>query len=533
MPPPPSTNRSSFSISGAISFLVSDRTATACSTLCRASVSVGFLEKTVTSAWRVARNSPRMPSRIASSPRFIPPYEPEIPICSRLVVVSTRTSDRLEQRPGQFDALLDEQRLEIVQQRSAVPHGSRCNMSVDAERREESRCLTHVPFDGMNAKCSVRDVRDAEILSSGQEVLDPHGNECPERNLERPAPEIEIAGAADTGMKVDPVAADPHRILERLGTVRSQGICDVLLEYGELGAQTPRFPDVGSGRETVRGTADDVATETQSRIADAPVRAWRFRLQPVQQARAELSGGFQIASLLGRVDSDDGAEPIIILRPVHDGDVAARESLLEIASIENATETPPRVVVFSLEQESRQRLAGLRSHRRPAQEWPWPSVRAELTPEVVLPGLVDGVVLSWKMVDCEAHRDCLLVPAICLTGRVRFSGFGLGLCSEYVLDTAQIQQVSIRRRVQEEGRFDENVSTGLEAPHDDAGDPVAMRPGGHGPIWACHEQPTADLVRQHHLVEHSDGNPGVMAKPAHPRVAWIEQRSRARVTRQR
>src|SRR4051812_33452429 len=189
MPPPPSTNRSSFSISGAISFLVSDRTGTACSTLCRASVSVGFLEKTVTSAETVARNSPRIPSRIASSPRFIPPYEPEIPTCSRFVVVSTGTSHWPEQRPGQFDALSHQQRLEFVQERRAISYGSRRNVPVDAERREESRSLAHVPFDRMNAERSVRNVRDAQTLSSRQQVLDPYRNEGSERNLERPAAE--------------------------------------------------------------------------------------------------------------------------------------------------------------------------------------------------------------------------------------------------------------------------------------------------------------------------------------------------------
>src|SRR5689334_10420737 len=245
MPPPPSTKRSSFPISGAISFLVSDRTGTARSTSCRASVSAGFLEKTVTSAGTVARNWPRIPSRIASSPRFIPPYEPEIPTCSRFVVVSTGTSHRPEQWPGQFDALSHQQRLEFVQERRAISHRPRHDVPVDAERREESRSLADVPFDWMNAERSVGNVRDAEILSARQQVLDPHRNEGPERNLERPAAEIQRTGAADAGMEVDPVAADPDRVLEQLRPVWSQGMGDVLLEHGEFGAQAPRFPDVG------------------------------------------------------------------------------------------------------------------------------------------------------------------------------------------------------------------------------------------------------------------------------------------------
>jgi len=73
MPPPPSTSRSRSRIAGVISLRVLERGLIACSTLWRASVSAGLRENTVTSAPTLARSSPRMPSRIASSPRFMPP----------------------------------------------------------------------------------------------------------------------------------------------------------------------------------------------------------------------------------------------------------------------------------------------------------------------------------------------------------------------------------------------------------------------------------------------------------------------------
>ena len=66
-----------------ISLRVRERAETARSTLCRAIVSDGFRENTVMSAGTVARIWLRIPSRIASSPRFIPPYDPEIPIRNR------------------------------------------------------------------------------------------------------------------------------------------------------------------------------------------------------------------------------------------------------------------------------------------------------------------------------------------------------------------------------------------------------------------------------------------------------------------
>ena len=62
----------------------------------------------------------------------------------------------------------------------------------------------------------------------------------------------------------------------------------------------PRLPHVGSRREPVRRAADDVAAKAQARIADAPVRARRLRLQPVEQAEAELPRRFVLPRLLGR-----------------------------------------------------------------------------------------------------------------------------------------------------------------------------------------------------------------------------------------
>ena len=86
-----------------------------------------------------------------------------------------------------------------------------------------------------------------------------------ERDLEGPAAEVEVAGAADARMEIDPVAADPHRVVEQLGAVRPERMRDVLLEHRELGAHPPRLPHVGRRREAVRRAADDVAAQAQAR----------------------------------------------------------------------------------------------------------------------------------------------------------------------------------------------------------------------------------------------------------------------------
>ena len=153
---------------------------------------------------------------------------------------------------------------------------------------------------GMHAEGAVGDVRDAEVLPARQQVLDAHRDHRAERDLERPAAEVEVAGAADAGMEIDPVAADPHRVGEQLGAVGPQRMRDVLLEHGELGAQPPRLPHVRRGREPVRRAADDVAAEAQPGVADAAVGARRLGLQPVEQAEAELPRRLEIARALGR-----------------------------------------------------------------------------------------------------------------------------------------------------------------------------------------------------------------------------------------
>src|SRR6185312_3727099 len=80
MPPPPRIRRSRSTTSGRTSSRERSRTATVRSTLWRVAVSLALRENTVISHGTDARSWVTIDWRIASSPRFRPPYDPEMPI---------------------------------------------------------------------------------------------------------------------------------------------------------------------------------------------------------------------------------------------------------------------------------------------------------------------------------------------------------------------------------------------------------------------------------------------------------------------
>src|SRR6185312_11480688 len=110
------------------------------------------------------------------------------------------TSQRFEGRPGELDALSDQQRLIVLQEMLAIPDGPGRLFPFEAERRQHARRLADAPFDRMNAERAVGDVRDPEVLPPGEQVLDADRNHRAERDLEGPAAEIEVAGAAGARM---------------------------------------------------------------------------------------------------------------------------------------------------------------------------------------------------------------------------------------------------------------------------------------------------------------------------------------------
>ena len=103
--------------------------------------------------------------------------------------------------------------------------------AVETERHKEPGGLADVPFNGMHPERAVGDMGHAEILSAGQEILEAHGDHCAQRNLKRPAAEIEIACPADSGMEINPIAADTHRVVEELRAVTPEDIRNAARKY--------------------------------------------------------------------------------------------------------------------------------------------------------------------------------------------------------------------------------------------------------------------------------------------------------------
>lgn len=137
------------------------------------------------------------------------------------------------------------------------------------------------------------------------------------------------------------------------------------------------------------------------------------------------------------------------------------------------------------------------------------------------------------MLHRETHGNGLLITRVGLLGRLRFAGLGARLCAECVLDAGEMQEISIGRRIDEIRRRDEAIASRLEASHHDPGHTVAVAPRRERPVRVHDEQPAAQLGWRHHLMEHCDRDPRIMAKPAHPAVARVEQAVGAGIGRQR
>ncbi len=104
-------------------------------------------------------------------------------------------------------------------------------------------------------------------------------------------------------MQIDPVAADPHRVRERLGRQLVLALLgqrhprirpDVLFKHGELRLKAARLANVGVlGKPVFR--ADDVRPQPQPFPALAPIRPRGCSLHPIEQRETELLGSLEMA----------------------------------------------------------------------------------------------------------------------------------------------------------------------------------------------------------------------------------------------
>src|SRR6185437_1605754 len=127
-----------------------------------------------------------------------------------------------QRRPRELDAFAGEECLEGFEELRTMSDCARYMMPLQAERGEQAGRFANIPFDGMNAERAVRDVRNAQVLAAGQQILDPDGQHGPEGDLKRPTADVEVAAAADPRMEIDPVAADAHRVAKQFRSPGSQ-----------------------------------------------------------------------------------------------------------------------------------------------------------------------------------------------------------------------------------------------------------------------------------------------------------------------
>ena len=85
---------------------------------------------------------------------------------------------------------------------------------LQAERCQRPRRLADVPLDGMQAKAAVGDVRGADVLRRRNQVAQPNGHQCAERNLERACATTDAHVFRTSAMNVDGVPAHADRIID-------------------------------------------------------------------------------------------------------------------------------------------------------------------------------------------------------------------------------------------------------------------------------------------------------------------------------
>src|SRR5215210_4305854 len=193
----------------------------------------------------------------------------------------------------------------------------------------------------MQPVTSVGDVGSPEVLAGRQQVPDSQRDQGAERNLERPAAHIHVAASCGAGMQVYAVGADAHAVVEVLCSPRPASRLDanVLLRHRELGPDTAALAHVDTLGEAVPGS-DDVGTKTQAPVPCATVEPGRLGLHPVQHREAELPRALQMFVSLRFSDAYEGAQPVVYLRPVDQGDVAIEQAIGDVIAGEYAPVVP-------------------------------------------------------------------------------------------------------------------------------------------------------------------------------------------------
>src|SRR5439155_5445487 len=81
-----------------------------------------------------------------------------------------------------------------------------------AEVGEQAGDLADVPLDRVQPVAAVGDVRGADVLAGGQQVVHPLRDQRAQRDLERARAHVDVVVAAGRGVQVDAVHADADRV---------------------------------------------------------------------------------------------------------------------------------------------------------------------------------------------------------------------------------------------------------------------------------------------------------------------------------
>src|SRR5690606_31770756 len=106
-------------------------------------------------------------------------------------------------------------------------------------------------------------------------------------------------------------------------------------------------------------------------------------------------------------DVDDGTEPVIVLRPIHDRDIAWERPGRKQSGIDHAAVAPQGKHVPSGEKRIFHRFQRPRLRRKPAELFFRPERRLIITPKLIITRLLDGIIFTLYVIDGEAMRNRL------------------------------------------------------------------------------------------------------------------------------
>jgi hypothetical protein len=417
-------------------------------------------------------------------------------------------------------------------------------LALSADGRTLADGFADVPLDGVQPVTAVCQMGRADVLARRQQVRDALRQQGAERDLERPRLEIDVVVAAAARVQVDVVAADADGIGKRRGggfrsqfdaeRLRARLGADVQLRHRELGADAAALADVGVLREAVLG-ADEVGPQAPAFPARAAVGARAFGLQPVEPRETELFAACEVLGRLGFAHVVEVAEHVVVLRPIHEGHIAAVGAGGEVRAIDDAAVMEQSGALRRIKAVvERLQRAGLRVKQ--VEQLPGPrriQRRHVVVPERVVAGPVDRVVLAREVIHREAAGERLVVRRLRLGFGARLAGVALRLGPGDILGAGERQQFARLGGVDEQRGVQHDVAARLEAAPAHGAHAIAGDVGRDRLVPAQDLEVPAGHPRRQHLFECGDGDARLVAKFGDAAVARIEPRVRAGLFGQR